>query len=69
MDHTYNQSALNQLVKDEKELNACLEKTPLGNEGMRGEFYRKMNNSRLRAVHETDRYFQDRMKEHNLSLN
>ena len=68
LDHTYNQPALDEFVKREKKLNICLEETPLGNEGVARKFFGKMNNSRLREVHETDRYFQDKLSEHYLAV-
>ena len=68
LDHTYNQPALDELLKREEKLNLCLEKTPLGNVGVSREFHRKKSNSNLREIHETDRYFQDKLSEQNLAL-
>ena len=62
--HTYNQQALKELIEIEKPILPCLESTPLGNAEERRKFFIKMRYSDQRAVHETDRYFQDRLSEH-----
>ena len=66
IDNTYNHVLLNKMVEDEKTLNTCLEATPLGNKKERSEFFKKWRTSSLRAVHETDRYFQDKLADHYL---
>ena len=52
------------MLKEEETLNKCLEVTPIGKKGERQEFFTKMNSSSLRAVNETDRYFQDKLADH-----
>ena len=66
IDNTYNHALLNKMVEGEETLNKCLEVTPIGDKGERNEFFAKWNTSSLREVHETDRYFQDKLADHYL---
>ena len=65
LDNTYNQPALDALVNHDRELSKCLKATPLAGDT---EFNNKKNNSSLREVHETNRYFLDKMNEQNFAL-
>ena len=68
LDNTYNDLALNDLVRTEGSLNECLESTPLGNTGVRRRFHHRKSNPHLRDIYETDRYFQDKLSGNNEAL-